>query len=114
MLLNRLVFTLANLARTFGFSFNEEEDPRVKELLLTTRRLGGIQFRVEHEPSGEWVATSINVEGIVTGGSAYPNDVNEAIRDAIFTYFEIPPHLCKPSLVHRQGEVARIEERVYA
>lgn len=114
MRFNRIIFEIVGLARKFGFTFREEDDPRVRKLQETVRRLGGIQFRVEHEISGEWTAVSTNTKGIITGGSNYPQDVNDMILDAIFTYFEIPPRLCKPSLLHRQGEVAKVEERVYA
>ena len=62
-------------------------------------RVGGINFKIEKSASGEWVAESTNVDGIITGGKNYPHDVNANIKDAIFTYFEIPPELCNDSVL---------------
>jgi len=87
---------------------------RLTSMEAEIRRLGGVTFRIEVEDNGKWVAESTNVDGIITGGFQYPEDVSDTITDAIFTYFEIPPALCNNALIRQRGDVARVEERVYA
>ena len=65
--------------------------------------------------SGEWVAESVDLEGIITGGKHFfPKEVNETIKDALFTHFDIPPHLCNDSLLRSEGEPIVVEQKVYA
>ncbi|MEK7105143.1 MAG: hypothetical protein AAB865_00440, partial [Patescibacteria group bacterium] len=72
----------------------------LKQSIMETeiQKLGSIEFKIELQPDGSWVAESTNLDGIITGGSKRQN-INEMIKDAIFTYFEIPPHLCNGALV---------------
>lgn len=44
------------------------------------------------------VAESTNIDGIISG-SLHLKDMNSLLKDAIFTYFEIPPHLCSDALL---------------
>ncbi len=111
---NRFIYSAARMLRARGVHFKEQEDPRVQEMMKTIRRAGGIAFRIQVQEGGQWVAESTHIDGILTGGTRYPHDVTDMIRDAIFTYFEIPPHLCNDALIREQGELARVEERVYA
>ena len=111
---NRLVFKTANYFRSHGVSFDEQRDPRVQKMQSTIQRLGGINFRLDVAGNGEWAAESTNIGGIITGGKRYPDDVSTMVKDAVFTYFEIPPHLCNEALINKGGEVARVEEWVYA
>ncbi len=111
---NRFIYRAANTLRSRGVQFKEEEDPRVQKMMKAIRQAGGIAFRIEVQDGGHWVAESTTIDGIITGGIDYPHDVGDMIRDAIFTYFEIPPHLCNDTLIREQGEIARVEERVYA
>ena len=104
---------MGQLARKLGLT-DDRADVRIQALQSTIDRVGGIEFKVVHQESGEWVAESKNVDGIITGGNSYPNDVSETIKDAIFTYFEIPAHLCNDTILRQRGDVAQVEERVYA
>ena len=74
---------------------------------------GGIKFNIDHYPDGTWTAESTNVDGIITGG----NDVKETssmIKDAIFTYYQIPPQLCNDSLLKSDNEAVALTQAVYA
>lgn len=111
--MNKLIYKLAQYLRSVGFNFHEENDPRVKAMREKIAMLGGVQFNLEFFPDGTWAAESINVDGIITGGSHRKN-VNAILKDAVFTYFEIPPLLCNDSLIRAPEEPLRLEQRVYA
>jgi hypothetical protein len=36
------------------------------------------------------------------------------MRDAIFTYFRIPPHLCSDALLRSSDEPVTVSQKVYA
>ncbi len=110
---NYLMYRVAQGLRGFGYQFHEERDVRVQKMREVIERVEGIKFHIENADDGTWVAESTNIDGIITGGNNYPDDVNIQIRDAIFTYFGIPSHLCNPTLVARENE-ASVEQRVYA
>jgi len=110
---NRFVYKFANFLRAHGYKTGEGEDPRVQEMQSVINRLGGINFKIDFQASGEWVAESTNLDGIITGGKKYPADVTDAIRDAVFTYFEIPPQLCNDTMITQRGEAVQVAERVY-
>ena len=111
--MTKVVYTLAQALRRIGFNFHEENDPRVLSMTKAIRDLGSIQFTIEVFPDGSWAAESMNIDGIMTGGTNKDN-INETITDAVFTYFEIPPHLCSDALVKGSDEPLRLEQRVYA
>jgi len=79
----------------------------------TIKKLNGIQFNIEISSNGSWTAESMNIDGILTGGTR-KDRMNETIKDAIFTYFEIPPQLCNDRLVKSSNEPVKLEQRVYA
>ncbi len=64
---------------------------------------GGLQFKIKTFPSGEWTAESTNISGIVTGGGQ-DDDMDGMIKDAIFTFFEIPKDYCIGKLLKQVGE----------
>lgn len=111
--MTRVVFKLAQVLRRIGVNFHEENDPRVKAMREAISKLGSIQFDIEVFSNGSWVAESTNIDGILTGGTN-KDGINENLKDAIFTYFEIPPHLCDDALIRTQDEPLRLEQRVYA
>ena len=76
-------------------------------------RGGNIEFKIEQHPDGTWTAESTNIDGIITGGDTLW-DVNEMVKDAIFTYYEIPPHLANDSLIRGENEPVTVRWRVYA
>jgi predicted RNase H-like HicB family nuclease len=89
---NQLVYWAANQLRRTGYSFNEQLDERVQEMknAILGMENHAIQFKIEQYPDGSWSVESTNIEGIMTGGTD-PREIPEMIKDAIFTYFEIPP-----------------------
>lgn len=76
-------------------------------------QLGGIDFKLEFYPDGTWTAESTNIDGIITGGGD-TKEVNSILKDAIFTYFEMPPHLCNDKLLQAPNEPVTLEQRVWA
>ena len=112
-MLNRFIYRSAQALRHLGVDFHEERDLRVQEMRKTIRDNGSIRFRIEVMKDGSWVAESENVDGIITGGTS-KDRMNETLKDAIFTFFQIPPHLCNDALMQGQDEPIRLERRVYA
>ena len=111
--MTKVIYTLARILRRLGFQFHEDTDFRVKAMHETISKLGSIQFSIEISSDGAWVAESTNIDGIITGGTS-KESINEHLKDAVFTYFEIPPHLCNETLVKTQGEPMKLEQKVYA
>ena len=112
-LLNKTIYLVAKQLRKLGYDFNEKADVRVQNMKKEIQRLGGgIEFKIEQYPDGSWTAESTNLDGIITGSK----DTKEAsllIRDAIFTYFSIPPHLCNNSDLRADNEPVTLKQRVY-
>lgn len=113
MNMTKVVYKLAQMLRRVGFDFHEENDPRVKIMREAIRKLGSIQFKIEVFSDGSWAAESTNLDGIITGGTN-KDRINETIKDAVFTYFEIPPQLCNDKLMKGSDEPLKLEQRVYA
>ena len=112
--MKRFIFYHAGrILRAVGFNSREGEDPRVREMQQRVRDLGGIQFQFELHPDGSWTAESVNIEGILTG-SRDPREAGTLMRDAVFTYFGIPPYLCNDSLLKMESETVAARQRVYA
>ena len=107
------MYSVANLLRKFGVNFKETNDPRVRAMQAAVQKLGAIAFRIEIHTDGSWVAESTNIDGIITGGTSRQN-MSAMIKDAIFTYFEIPPYLCNDTLVKTDSDTVTLEQRVYA
>ena len=112
-MLNRFIYNSSMALRRLGVDFHEENDPRVLAMRRKIADLGCINFDVQIEADGKWSAESVNLDGIITGGDAYPADMADAIKDAIFTYFGIPPHLCNDRLLRGSNEPVRLRERIY-
>ncbi len=113
MYLNRCIYNLSNIARKMGVDWNEKNDKRVIGMKKEIDKLGKIEFKIEQYPDGSWTAESTNVDGIITGGKN-TRDITSSLKDATFTYFEIPPHLCVDSLLKSDNEPAIIKQHVYA
>ena len=113
MRLNKYIYTLANFARKLGYNFHEANDFRVVKMKKEIDRLGKLEFEIEQYPDGSWVAVSTNIDGIITGGTRN-DDRAFTIKDAIFTYFEIPPHLCSGELLKGDNEPVTVKQSVYA
>lgn len=109
----RVIFNMSQLLKKCGVDFHENQNPAVLAMKQKIDELKGINFKIEQYPDGNWTAESTNIDGIITGG----NDIKESnkiIKDAIFTYFEIPPQMVNNNLVKTGDEPVTIEKRVYA
>lgn len=111
--MTKFLYLFAQFLRRIGVNFHEENDARVRLMQETIKRLCGIQFKIEVSPDGSWVAESTNIDGIITGGTGR-DQINDIIKDAVFTYFEIPPHLCNDKLVKTSNESVTLKQCVYA
>lgn len=114
MRFNKIVYNLANLARKMGVDFHEADRAEVLAMKEAIAKLSNrIEFNIQQYPDGSWVAESTNIDGIITGGKNI-KDMSPTMKDAVFTYFEIPPHLCVDSLLRADNEPVTITQRVYA
>ena len=91
--MRKYIYNIANFVRKIGFDLNEKNDKRVLEMQRKISKIGKLEFKIEQYPDGSWVAESVNINGIITGGKTTKN-MSAIIKDAIYTYFEIPPYLC--------------------
>lgn len=113
MALNKITYNLANLARKVGININGENNVRVLAMKKEIAKLDDrIEFKVEHYPDGSWTAESTNIDGIITGGKTNKN-MSAEIKDAVFTYFAIPPQFCVDSLLRADNEPVTVTQRVY-
>ena len=113
MRLNRYIYNLSNLARKMGYNFDEQNDERVVKMKKEIDKIGRIELKIEQHPDGSWTAESTNFDGIITGGVSTQN-MSLTIKDAVFTYFEIPPHLCVDTLLRGDNEPVTVRQNVYA
>jgi len=113
MRLNKYIYNLSNLARKIGYNFNETSDERVIKMKKEIDTIGSVEFKIEQYPDGSWTAESVNFDGIITGGTSTQN-ISSSIKDAIFTYFEIPAYLCNDVLLRGNNEPVTIKQNVYA
>lgn len=112
-LLNKTIYLVANQLRRRGYDFNESADERIIAMKYAIQRLGGkIEFKIEQYPDGYWTAESINLDGIITGGSN-AKKATAMIRDAIFTYFGIPSHLCNDAVLRADNEPIILKQHIY-
>ena len=112
-MLSKIIFTASNLARKFGVDFHEIRNPAVVSMREQITALGSIEFKIDYYPDGSWSAESTNIDGIMTG-SANVKDVDELLRDAIFTYYKIPPYICNDQLLRSSHEPVTVAQRVWA
>lgn len=110
---NKIIYFTAKKLRQWGYDFNEVYDERIKAMKREIQVLGnGIEFKIEQYPDGSWTAESVNVDGIITGGKDI-KEITAMIKDAIFTYFSIPPHLCNDAVLRSDNEPVTLKQRVY-
>ena len=111
---NKVTHSAANAMRRLGHNYNEATDSRVIEMQRTINALNNhsIQFNIEQYPDGNWSAESTNISGIMTSDRD-PQKISELIKDAIFTYFEIPPQPCRDELLRSDNEPAKIEQTIH-
>lgn len=111
-MITKFIYSFSQLLRKLGVDFRETTHPKVREMRAQIVQLGAIKFKIEFYPDGSWSAESVNIDGIITGSSNV-KEMNSFIRDAIFTYFEIPPYLCNDRLLKTDNEPATVTQKVY-
>ena len=112
-LLNKTIYSTAKLLRQLGYNFNEAGDERVQAMKKEIEHSGGrIEFKIEQYPDGSWTAEAVNFDGIITGG-ANTQEITPTIRDAVFTYFGIPAHLCDDTILGADNEPVTLKQHVY-
>lgn len=111
---NQLLYAVGSHLRKFGHGLNSKADERIVTMrsMINALEHHAIEFRVEQYPDGSWSAESVNIEGIMTGGRK-SQEIPDMLKDAIFTYFEIPPHLCEDNLLRSDNEPVTVEQRVH-
>ncbi|MBR2709836.1 hypothetical protein IKE72_02025 [Candidatus Saccharibacteria bacterium] len=101
--------------KSLGVDFSAEADIAVQNMRQKINALpgGSVQFTVTTDANGDWVAESVNVPGIVTGGTK-KDDINEMTKDAIFTYYEIPAKYCDDRLIREAAEPVTTRHQLFA
>lgn len=107
-------YCLARLAKQLGVQHSSQNCGALQEMQKEMAALpDGIQFSITRDVSGDWVAESINIDGILTGGG--PDDkVDDMIKDAIFTYYGVPPEYCDNTLIRNASEPVTTKQAMYA
>lgn len=112
-LLNKTIYLVSKQLRHWGYNFNEETDQRILAMKKEIQSLGGrIEFKIEQYPDGSWAVESVNIDGVITGGTN-SKAITSTIRDAVFSYFGIPPHLCNDAVLHADNEPVTLKQHVY-
>ena len=112
-LLNKTIYLVAKQLRQWGYNFNEDADQRVLVMKKEIQHLGGkIEFKIEQYPDGSWSAESVNLDWVITGGTS-TKEVTNIIKDSIFTYFGIPPHLCNDAVLRADNEPVILKQLIY-
>lgn len=113
-IINKSIYLTANILRRFGFNFKEFSNPLVVAMKKQITTLGGkIEFKIEQYPDGSWTAESVNIDGIITGGKKTTGQ-SALIKDAVFTWFGIPPQFCNDILLKSDNEPVTVVQHVYA
>lgn len=108
-----LAFKFVKLARKMGIKTDPISSPEVREMRTAIDELdGGIQFEISLHPDASWSARSINVPGIITGGFDQ-SEISEMVKDAVFTYYGIPPQFCYDELLHKVGEKKTVKNELF-
>ena len=106
-----------NLAKSLNFPIKPEGNYRVQNMKEAISRMGGkLNFRIQKNEDG-WLAECQEIKGIITGGTnanVTSEEINNIIRDAIFSAFGLPPYACKDDLIRNVQEVVLEERRVFA
>ncbi len=111
---NQVIYLSANALRKLGYNFHEESNKRVKEMRDAINDLENhsVSFKIDQHPDGSWSAESTNIDGVMTGSND-PREIPELLKDAVFTYFEIPPQLCRDDILRTDNEPAKVKQNVH-
>ena len=108
-----LAYKFSKFMREQGRRLNPLENEAVIHMRSEIDQLDeGIQFTVSTYEDGSWMAKSTNVEGILSGGRD-ASEIPEVIKDAIFTYYDIPPKYCNDDLLRGTGEKKVVKREAF-
>lgn len=62
-----------------------------------------VRVRMHQEADGRFWAEAVDLQGCYTQGATL-DEVLKNMKDAIFTYFEVPKEKADPSLLRYEGE----------
>ena len=104
---------MVRFLRERGYNFKESARPEVIAMQKAIAGLenGAVDFQVKTYPDGSWTAQATNVDGLFTGGSKQ-SEISEVLKDAIFTYYGIPPKYCNDKMLRNTGEPVTVEQTV--
>lgn len=108
-----LSYKFANVAKKAGYKFRSHTNTDVIAMRDEIAKLGtnGINFNISIERDGSWYAESTNVDGIISGGFDV-KEINEMLKDAVFTYYGVAPQHCDDTLLKSSGEVQTVKQQV--
>lgn len=112
--MRNVVYKATKVLRSMGFAFDSSNNEAVKEFKKALRSLDSsrIEFYIEQYPDGSWTAESTNVDGIATGG-VDPRTINEMIKDAVMTYYDIPAQYCDSVNLRSDNEPVTVQQKVH-
>lgn len=96
-----------------GIKPSLDNNPNIAALHKDIKELNGLEFSISHFPNGEWVAKSTNIDGILTGGDA-TDSVDDMVKDAILTYYNIAPAYCDSVQVQLSNNKEVVRQEVVA
>lgn len=108
-----MTYRFVSALRRIGIKPDLESNANIAVLHKEIADLNGIEFSVSRFPDGEWMAKSTNVDGILTGGDATDN-IEDMIRDAILTYYDIAPAYCDDIKIHSSNNREVVRQEVIA
>ena len=112
-IINQIIYFLYKVMRQLGVGDLKQNDLRLEAMKKEITKAGGkVEFKIEQYPDGSWAAESVNIDGIITGGKTTKN-ISPTIKDAVFTYFGIPPYLCIDEVLKADNEPVILGQKVY-
>lgn len=108
-----VIYEAAKVLRSLGFVFDDSKCESVRQLKKELRSLDNsrIEFYIEQYPNGSWTAESTNIDGIATGG-VDPRKMNEYLKDAVLTYYEVPAIYYDSVNIRSDNEPVKIQQKV--
>ncbi|MCG2808823.1 MAG: hypothetical protein L6275_00555 [Candidatus Portnoybacteria bacterium] len=97
------------------FGFNPKRNFKIQNMIIEIHRYGGLTFNIQKHNNG-WIAECSTIKGIIAGNDN-PNptqkEIDEHIKGAIFSAFDIPPYFCDEKLIRSPVEKIKDRELVY-
>lgn len=91
------------------FISEKEARERLDDLRIELGR--GVEFQITRvdEDGGYYLAKSVNSShGLIITSAEREEDLENKIKDAIFTAFEVPSQYCNPEDIEKVGEVKKV------